>query len=134
MGSFKRGIDLPMRKLLFFLFIYVHCPNATIASHMDKELFLEITKAGDSREQKFLAIYLKGLLHGLESANIALLEHEGSKLYCNPQTVALSADWLEENLLDYIVKYPSIPNSISIGVLSYYVLTEKFPCPKTAHF
>ena len=123
-----------MRKLLFFLFIYVQCPNATVASHMDKELFLEITKAGDSREQKLLAIYLKGLLHGLESANIALLEHEGSKLYCNPQTVALSADWLKENLLDYIVKFPSIPNSISIGLLSYYVLTETFPCPKTADF
>ena len=123
-----------MRKLLFFLFIYVQCPNATVASHMDKELFLEITKAGDSREQKFLAIYLKGLLHGLESANIALLKQEGRQLYCNPKTVALSADWLKENLLDYIVKYPSIPNSISIGLLSYYVLTEKFPCPKTADF
>ena len=123
-----------MRKLLFFLFIYVQCPNATVASHMDKELFLEITKAGDSREQKFLAIYLKGLLHGLESANIALLKQEGRQLYCNPKTVALSADWLKENLLDYIVKFPSIPNSISIGLLSYYVLTEKFPCPKTADF
>ena len=123
-----------MRKLLFFLFIYAQCPNATVASHMDKELFLEITKAGDSREQKFLAIYLKGLLHGLESANIALLKQEGRQLYCNPKTVALSADWLKENLLDYIVKFPSIPNSISIGLLSYYVLTEKFPCPKTADF
>ena len=123
-----------MRKLLFFLFIYVQCPNATVASHMDKELFLEITKAGDSREQKFLAIYLKGLLHGLESANIALLKQEGRQLYCNPKTVALQTDWLKENLLDYIVKYPSIPNSISIGLLSYYVLTEKFPCPKTADF
>ena len=134
MGSFKWGIDLPMRKILFFLFICVHCPNATIASHMDKELFLEITNAGDSREQKFLAIYLKGLLHGLESANIALLKQEGRQLYCNPKTVALQTDWLKENLLDYIVKYPSIPNSISIGLLSYYVLTEKFPCPKTADF
>ena len=134
MESFKWGIDLPMRKILFFLFICVQCPNATIASHMDKELFLEITKTGDSRKQKFLGIYLKGLLHGLESANISLLKNEGRELYCNPQTVALSTDWLEENLLDYIVKYPSIPNSISIGILSYYVLTEKFPCPKTADF
>ena len=134
MGSFKWGIDLPMRKLLFFLFICLQCPNTTIASHMDKELFLEITKTGDSRKQKFLGIYLKGLLHGLESANISLLKNEGRALYCNPQTVALSTDWLEENLLDYIVKYPSIPNSISIGILSYYVLTEKFPCPKTADF
>ena len=123
-----------MRKLLFFLFIYAQCPNATVASHMDKELFLEITKAGDSREQKFLAIYLKGLLHGLESANIALLKQEGRQLYCNPKTIALQTDWLKENLLDYIVKFPSIPNSISIGLLSYYVLTEKFPCPKTADF
>ena len=134
MGSFKWGIDLPMRKLLFFLFICLQCPNTTIASHMDKELFLEITKTGDSRKQKFLGIYLKGLLHGLESANISLLKNEGRELYCNPKTVALSTDWLEENLLDYIVKYPSIPNSISIGILSYYVLTEKFPCPKTADF
>ena len=123
-----------MRKILFFLFICVQCPNVTIASHMDKELFLEITKTGDSRKQKFLGIYLKGLLHGLESTNISLLKNEGRELYCNPQTVALSTDWLEENLLDYMVKYPSIPNSISIGILSYYVLTEKFPCPKTADF
>ena len=123
-----------MRKILFFLFICVQCPNATIASHMDKELFLEITKTGDLRKQKFLGIYLKGLLHGLESANIALLEHEGRQLYCNPKTVALQTDWLKKNLLDYIVKFPSIPNSISIGILSYYVLTEKFPCPKTVDF
>ena len=123
-----------MKNLLFLLLIFLQFTNSAIASHMDKELFLEITKTGDSRKQKFLGIYLRGLLHGLESANISLLKNEGRELYCNPQTTALSTAWLEENLLDYIVKYPTIPNSISIGILSYYVLTEKFPCPKTADF
>ncbi|MBT05553.1 MAG: hypothetical protein CMM32_01340 [Rhodospirillaceae bacterium] len=123
-----------MKNLLFLLLIFLQFTNSAIASHMDKELFLEITKTGDSRKQKFLGIYLRGLLHGLESANISLLKNEGRELYCNPHTAALSTAWLEENLLDYIVKYPTIPNSISIGILSYYVLTEKFPCPKTADF
>ena len=95
---------------------------------MDKMLFLEIARIGDETEQKILGLYLKGLLHGLETSNMALLKQGNKPLYCTPQATILTTDWLIENLLEYLERYPLIPDSMSIGILAYYAIREQFQC------
>jgi hypothetical protein len=35
---------------------------------------------------------------------------------------------LIENLLEYLERYPLIPDSMSIGILAYYAIREQFQC------
>ena len=119
-----------MKRLMVSILLCVQLPNTAMSMHMDKMLFLEIASIGDATEQKLLGLYLKGLLHGLETSNMALLKQGNKPLYCTPQTTILTTDWLIENLLEYLERYPLIPDSMSIGILAYYAIREQFQCTR----
>jgi len=119
-----------MKKLFVAFFLCLLLPNIAMSTHMDKVLFLEIVKTGDVRENNFLRLYLKGILHGIEASNMTLIKDGNRLLFCNPQDIPLTTDWLIENLLEYFARYPLIPDSISIPVVASYTMKDKFPCAK----
>ncbi len=119
-----------MKKLFVTFCLCLLSPDIAMSTHMDKVIFLEIAKTGDVREKNFLRLYLKGILHGIEASNMTLIEDGNRLLFCNPQDMPLTTDWLIENLLEYFARYPLIPDSISIPVVASYAMRDKFPCAK----
>ena len=117
-----------MKKLFVAFFLCLLLPNIAMSTHMDKVLFLEIVKTGDVREKNFLRLYLKGILHGIEASNMTLIKDGNRLLFCNPQDIPLTTEWLIENLLEYFTRYPLIPDSISVPVVTSYTMRDKFPC------
>ena len=100
------------------------------AQHMDKALFLEIVTSGDTEQQALLLVYIRGLLNGLESADIALRKEGRERLACPPDDAPLEPGWLIDKLVAYYTQYPDIPGNISVGVTATLMLAELFPCPQ----
>lgn len=97
-------------------------------SHMDKALFLELANTQDSQAWGLLLVNLKGVLAGLEAANMALVRRGDDTLYCPPPDAAITPDWAADEMLAYLKRYPSIPDSMSIAVIASFTLAEVFPC------
>ena len=67
------GLAAGVRKtLLAYLLIFAATSNSPVASqsHMDKLLFLELANSQDSEAWGLLLVNLKGVLAGLEAANM----------------------------------------------------------------
>jgi len=100
------------------------------AQHMDKTMFLEIETSGNNEQRALLAVYLRGVLNGLEASNMDLLRQGRALLFCAPPEPALTPEWLIEKLLIYLRRYSAIPNDLSIAVIANNALAEQFPCER----
>lgn len=108
-------------------------PTQAIAqSHMDKALFLELAADRDAQGWGLLLVHLKGVLAGLEAANMQLARRGDARLYCPPPDAALTPDWAAGELESYLARYPGIPASMSIAVIANFMLAELFPCETPA--
>ena len=101
---------------------------AAAQSHMDKALFLELAQTPDATEWGLLLVHLKGVLAGLEAANMTLVRRGDAPLYCPPRDTVLTPAWAAEALVAYLEPYPKIPGNISIAVVAGFALAERFPC------
>ena len=112
------------------MLIGVAVPNGTTLaqSHMDKTLFLELANSQDSEAWGLLLVNLKGVLAGLEAANMTLVRRGDEQLYCPPPDAAITPDWAANEMLAYLKRYPSIPDSMSIAVIASFTLAEVFAC------
>ena len=97
-------------------------------SHMDKMLFLELSGEQDAESWGLLLVHLKGVLAGLEAANMALVRRGDARLHCPPPDAAITPSWAAQAMRDYLAKYPKIPNAMSIAVIARHTLADRFPC------
>ena len=104
---------------------------ALAQSHMDKALFLELAADPGSEAWGLMLVHLKGVLAGLEAANMQLVRRGDARLYCPPPDAEITPDWSAGELMAYLARYPKIPDNISIAVIATFALAEAFPC-KTA--
>ena len=100
------------------------------AQHMDKTMFLDIETSGNNEQRALLAVYLRGVLNGLEASNMDLLRQGRALLFCAPSEPALTPEWLVEQLLAHLGRYSAIPNNLSIAVITNNALAEQFPCKR----
>ncbi len=98
------------------------------AQHMDKALFLEIATGPDEEARALLLVYLRGALNGLESANMTLRRRGEARLFCPPAEPPIDPDWMINELLGYLKRYPAIPDTVSIAVIGTFALQEAYPC------
>ena len=98
------------------------------AQHMDKALFLEIATGVDDEARALLLVYLRGALNGLESANMTLTRRGAERLFCAPAETPIDPDWMINELLAYLKRYPAIPDNTSIAVIGAFALQEAYPC------
>ncbi len=112
------------------MLIFAAAPNppAAAQSHMDKALFLELANSQDSQAWGLLLVNIKGVLAGLEAANMTLVRRGDDRLYCPPPDAAITPDWAANEMLAYLKRYPSIPDSMSIAVIANFTLAEIFAC------
>ena len=97
-------------------------------SHMDKMLFLELSGEQDAQSWGLLLVHLKGVLAGLEAANMALVRRGDAPLHCPPPDAAITPSWAAQAMRDYLAKYPKIPDAMSIAVIARHTLADRFPC------
>ena len=97
-------------------------------SHMDKALFLELSSAQDAESWGLLLVHLKGVLAGLEAANMALVRRGDAPLHCPPPDAAMTPSWAADEMRAYLAKYPKIPDAMSIAVIARHTLADAFPC------
>ncbi len=115
--------------IVTLLICFVVPSGPTVAqSHMDKLLFLELANSRDSESWGLLLVNLKGILAGLEAANMTLVRRGDDRLYCPPPDAAITPDWAANEMLAYLTRYPSIPDSMSIAVIANSTLAEIFAC------
>ena len=100
------------------------------AQHMDKALFLELATGSDREQQALLLVYLRGVLNGLEAANMELRRYGRARLFCAPDEPPLEADWLVDELVNYLQRYPAVPDTASISVIANFALQESYPCER----
>ncbi len=100
------------------------------AQHMDKALFLEIATGADEEARALLLVYLRGALNGLESANMTLTRRGAERLFCPPAEPPIDPDWMINELLAYLKRYPAIPDTVSIAVIGTFALQEAYPCER----
>ncbi len=103
-------------------------PPTWAQSHMDKALFLELSNEQDAQSWGLLLVHLKGVLAGLEAANMALIRRGDEALHCPPPDEALTPPWAAEAIRAYIATYPNIPDAMSIAVIARNTLADAFPC------
>ncbi len=101
---------------------------AAHAQHMDKALFLEMATSGDVEKEALLLVYLRGALNGLESANMFLKRRASKPLFCTPAEPAIEPSLMLDNMIDYLRRYPDIPETTSITVTLTFALQELYPC------
>jgi hypothetical protein len=106
--------------------------QATAQSHMDKALFLELAAERDSESWGLLLVHLKGVLAGLEAANMQLTRRGDARLYCPPPDAVLTPDWAAGALESYLARYPDIPPNMSIAVIATFMLADAYPCETPA--
>jgi hypothetical protein len=101
-------------------------------SHMDKALFLDLSAEPDSTSWGLLLVHLKGVLAGLEAANMALARRGDEPLHCPPPDAAITPAWAAREMRAYLAKYPKIPDEMSIAVIARHTLADSFPCESGA--
>ncbi len=87
-----------------------------------------------SKNDNSMRIYVNGVAHGIQWANVDLLTEKLTRVYCPPQTLTITEDNLIEILNDRI-KYmrDRIGNKvskISVGLVLLDGLKTTFPCRK----
>ena len=102
--------------------------------HMDKALFQEIEQGNDAQVKGLLLVHLRGVLNGLEAANMALLRRGEAPLFCPPPDQVLTPEWLRISLSDYLRRFPAIPPNISIAVVATFALEDSFACEQPTGF
>jgi len=122
-GTFRCGIVAA-----FAILLVTGPPPALAQSHMDKALFLELAADPGSEAWGLLLVHLKGVLAGLEAANMRLVRRGDERLYCPPPDAAITPEWSAGELMAYLGRYPKIPDNISIAVIATFALAEAFPC------
>ena len=124
-----RNTDPAMTRICITALLAVLLSAASApAQHMDKAMFLEIETSGNNAQRALLAVYLRGVLNGLEASNMDLLRQGRPRLFCSPPGSVLATEWLIEQLLAHLERYSAIPNNLSIAVISSNALAEQFPC------
>ncbi len=103
-------------------------------SHMDKALFLELSAARAGPEWGLLLVHLKGVLAGLEAANMTLVRRGDPPLYCPPRDAVITPEWAVAELIAYLALYPKIPDNTSIAVVATFALGERFACETPIRF
>ena len=117
-----------MRALAAALVMALAAVPAAAQSHMDKALFLELAQKPGAAEWGLLLVHLKGVLAGLEAANMTLVRRGDAPLYCPPRDAVLTPAWAADELVAYLGQYPNIPDNISIAVVAGFALAERFAC------
>ncbi len=107
---------------------------AAAQSHMDKALFLELSASRDGAEWGLLLVHLKGVLAGLEAANMTLVRRGDVALYCPPRDAVITPEWAAGELAAYLALYPKIPGNTSIAVVATFALGERFACETPTRF
>ena len=102
------------------------------AQHMEKSLFLDMTTSGGREQTALLDVYLRGVLAGIEAADILLRRAGRRRLACPPPDAHLTGAWLRDALEDYYREYPDIPDNVSVALSAQFLLQERFPCPHPA--
>jgi hypothetical protein len=121
--------------LLRALLVAFACAQPLVASaqtHMDKALFLELATSPDGEAWGLLLVHLKGVLAGLEAANMTLVRRGDAPLYCPPPDAVLTPEWAVEELTGYFARYPNIPDNTSIALLATFALADAFACETPA--
>ena len=95
---------------------------------MDKALFLDLAADPDGEGWGLLLVHLKGVLAGLEAANMQLVRRGDAALFCLPPGTMTTPDWTAEALKNYLARYPKIPDNASVAVLATFMLAEAYPC------
>lgn len=98
--------------------------------HMDKALFLEMATSGADAQLGLLRVYLRGVLAGLESADMILRREGRRRLACPPPDTVLDPDWAINELIGYFARYPNSPDSSSVALNLQFLLAELFPCER----
>lgn len=111
-----------------FIWTAASATSSVAQSHMDKLLFLELSNSQDAEAWGLLLVNLKGVLAGLEAANMTLVRRGDDPLYCPPPDAAITPDWAADEMLAYLKRFPSIPDSMSIAVIASFTLAEVFAC------
>jgi hypothetical protein len=102
--------------------------------HMDKRLFLEIEQGDDTQAKGLLLVHLRGVLNGLEAANMTLLGRGQTLLFCAPPGQELTPEWLRVSLDEYLRRFPGIPPNMSIAVVATFAIEDSFPCEQSTGF
>jgi hypothetical protein len=101
---------------------------------MDKALFLELSASREAAEWGLLLVHLKGVLAGLEAANMTLVRRGDVPLYCPPRDAVITPQWAAGELTAYLAEYPKIPGNTSIAVVATFALSERFACQTATRF
>lgn len=122
-----------MRPLALLVALACAQPLAAGAqTHMDKALFLELAASPESEAWGLLLVHVKGVLAGLEAANMTLVRRGDAPLYCPPPDAVITPDWAVEALTAYLARHSKIPDNTSIALLATFALAEAFACKTPA--
>jgi hypothetical protein len=72
-------------------------------------------------------LYLRGLSDGFAWANISSAHDGNPKLFCQPETIALTIEQLIDIFKRFSKENPNFDNS-SAGMVLLFALKEAFPC------
>jgi hypothetical protein len=120
------------RALLVVLLACAPPLSASAQTHMDKALFLELATSPDDEAWGLLLVHLKGVLAGLEAANMQLVRRGDAPLFCPPPDAVLTPEWAAEELKAYLARYSMIPANTSIAVIATFALADAFACETPA--
>lgn len=104
---------------------------AALPGQAAADMTVGMWKAAPSNPQTGLAakIYLSGVQAGLTDANAAFETRGGAPLYCQPRTLALRTEQVEDILNRYITAGHGVADTDRVEVILLEALKDVFPCP-----